>query len=277
MRVAVLLTCHNRKEKTKACLVNLFEQELPENTSMEVFVCDDGSTDGTGAMLQQNFPAVKIVQGDGNQFWGGGMRMAWNMALEQGGFDFFLWLNDDTFLFPQALQKLFRDYFSLASPKSILLGACKDPRTGRFSFGGSSDSQAVIPQGSPQEVKWINGNLVLIPNAVAAELGNLSGDFTHYLGDYDYGLRAQKKGIKCFTASEYLAACESNSLPYWGSTEVPFAKRWELLHSVKGLAIAEYTRFLKRHFGKGRAYKNLVSSYGRTLFPKLFLRIRDIV
>lgn len=53
MKIAVLLTCFNRKEKTLACLAGLYESQKVYNErnstpiEMEVFLTDDGCTDGT--------------------------------------------------------------------------------------------------------------------------------------------------------------------------------------------------------------------------------------
>jgi len=42
--VAVLITCHNRKEATLKCLKSLSEQKY-HNISIDVYVVDDGSSD----------------------------------------------------------------------------------------------------------------------------------------------------------------------------------------------------------------------------------------
>lgn len=128
-RFAVLLTCFNRKEKTSRCLQILFEQGLPEGLEFQVFVCDDGSKDGTGEMLTTEFAEVTVVQGNGHLFWNGGTNLAWNAAKDSGKFDFFLWLNDDTYLRPNALIDLFHQYFSFQKP-GIITAACSDPQTG---------------------------------------------------------------------------------------------------------------------------------------------------
>ncbi len=73
MKLAVLITSFNRKEKTRACLKGLFKQELPPDSSFQVFLCDKQSTDRTYAMLATEFPEVRIVQGNGKLYWGGGM------------------------------------------------------------------------------------------------------------------------------------------------------------------------------------------------------------
>ena len=44
--IATLITCHNRKDKTLACLDALFSNHLPDRVLLDVFLVDDGSTDG---------------------------------------------------------------------------------------------------------------------------------------------------------------------------------------------------------------------------------------
>ena len=54
--IAVLLTCHNRKEKTVACLTELYNCTIPANYAFEVFLVDDGSTDGTAQYKAHSIP-----------------------------------------------------------------------------------------------------------------------------------------------------------------------------------------------------------------------------
>lgn len=44
--LAVLMTCHNRRETTLKCLNTLYNQEGATNIDMAVYLVDDGSTDG---------------------------------------------------------------------------------------------------------------------------------------------------------------------------------------------------------------------------------------
>lgn len=276
MKLAVLITCHNRKEKTEKCLENLFDQKLPSNAILKVFVCDDGSYDGTSEMVQTKFPEVIILKGSGDLYWNGGMNLAWEEALVKDDFDYFIWLNDDTFLFENAILDLIEDH-EYVPKKSIISAAIKKPNSDDFAFGGQNESGVVKPNGSVQQVVLINGNFVLIPKEIVAEIGVLSREFTHYLGDYDYGLRAIASGSQCFTSSKYLGECEVNELPYWGDEKIPFKKRWELLHSVKGLSIKEYTRFLRKHYGVSKALKNIIFSYSRVITPTLFVLFRNLI
>lgn len=68
MKIAAILTCYNRKEKTFQCLASLFEI-IP---TCKVYLVDDNSTDGTSTLIHQKFPQVYLIQGNGNLFWSRG-------------------------------------------------------------------------------------------------------------------------------------------------------------------------------------------------------------
>lgn len=256
MKLAVLITCFNRREETKTCLDRLFEQELPEHVEMTVFVCDDGSTDGTKEMIGEYFPEVQVVVGNGKLYWGGGMRMAWKEARSKADFDFFLWLNDDTLLYEGALLELWKDYQQVG-PKAIITGACQSAESLEWTFGGSDEEGPIIPKSFPQEVRYMNGNLVLTPRIVDELLGGIKSVYTHYLGDYDYGLRAKNAGFTCYTSSRFLASSEIGSFQYWADPALSLFERLRLLYHVKGLAIGEYFYYKSYHYGKWIGIKTL--------------------
>jgi len=95
MKIAALITCHNRRAQTLACLEALYQNALSQDYSLHVILVDDGSTDGTGEAVRELYPSVEIIRGDGNLYWNKGMYRAFGHAMETG-FDAYLWLNDDT-------------------------------------------------------------------------------------------------------------------------------------------------------------------------------------
>ena len=277
LKIAVLITCFNRRENTKHCLATIELQDLPRRVSVDVFLCDDNSTDGTGAMIAKEFPKVNVVNGNGHLFWGGGMRKAWDYAKEFADFDAYIWLNDDTFLFPDSLNRLIQEYKKIDQP-AILTAACRVPNSKLFSYGGHHEhTGAAIPNGTLQEVFYINGNLVLIPKEVEAAIGNISPTFTHYLGDFDYGIRARKAGFPCYTTSTYLAECEQNLFPNWSDPNLSFRKRWQMAHDVKGRAISEYVAFKSAHYGKLVGVKSFVDTYLKLFFTDRYVAIRNAI
>lgn len=247
-RIAVLLTCFNRKQKTLDCLGALFNQVLAPDVSLQVYLVDDGSTDGTGEAVQQNYPQVKVLRGDGSLFWNGGMRMAFDAALKDDP-DFYLWLNDDTMLDPDALKTVVGTYNQLAEQgerKAIVAGSTRDPVTGVYTYGGKVQNRwwhplnldSVEPTEQPQPCDTICGNCVLIPREVAQVVGNLDPAFVHYAGDWDYGLRAKQKGCTVWIAPGYQGTCSANPKPQKGTN----AAQGDRLHKVeqpKGLALED--------------------------------------
>lgn len=272
--LAVLITCHNRRIKTLSCLSNFFNAITPSDLkTVDVFLVDDGSTDGTSEAVEKNFPDVNIIKGSGKLFWNQGMRLAWRTASARREYDFYLWLNDDVLLDKKGLISLFECYAeSLANYKmeSIITGACKESeKNNTFSYGGRTELGNVIPNGKLQQCKLINGNVVLVPKKIFEELGYLSSDYTHSMGDFDYGLRAINSGFLNFTTKEYIAICPTNGIPKWSNPKLSIKERFKLFYAPTGLSFKEYIAFRKKFWGN-KWILFAFKAYFRVLFPSLY-------
>ena len=272
--IATLITCHNRSEKTIACLNSLFHSTLPKNFVNNVFLVDDGSTDGTEELVEKNFPMVNIIKGNGNLYWNQGMRLAWDTALKNGDYDFYLWLNDDTILDKHAITELLEcdsEALKKDSNSAIIVGVCRsDKDIDEFSYGGRTSSGPVFPNGNIQQCLFINGNVVLVPNRIFKTIGNLSHEYTHALGDFDYGLTAISAGFKCYVTKGYIAICPKNGRQQtWLDPQIHFLKRWKHLHSPKGLNVKEYLHYKKKHFGI-KWISNMFRIYIKVIWPSLY-------
>jgi GT2 family glycosyltransferase len=235
--IAVLSACHNRRELTLSCLRLLYQQQVPAGYRMRVLLVDDGSSDGTSDAVEKEFPQVTLIRGDGSNFFFHSLYLAWNAARPA---DFYLWLNDDTDLRPGALQTLVDVYEASADPRTIVVGGCCDPHTGKSCTGGIRrygwyDSEVMTPNGDVQMCDTMNGNIVLVPRQAEEAIGMLNDRFTHMFGDADYGLRARKAGIPVLLAPRHLGATELNSLK--GTTldlNLGLRQRWKGLMGPKG-------------------------------------------
>jgi GT2 family glycosyltransferase len=69
MLLSVVIVNWNSKDDLAACLRSLAEQT---HHDLEVVVVDNGSTDGSGAMVRSVFPAVRLVESDRNLGFAGG-------------------------------------------------------------------------------------------------------------------------------------------------------------------------------------------------------------
>jgi GT2 family glycosyltransferase len=69
MRIAAVMTCHNRRERTLECLTSLERQRLPaEAVTVVPYVLDDGSSDGTGEAVRAAHPTAVVLDGDGTLY-----------------------------------------------------------------------------------------------------------------------------------------------------------------------------------------------------------------
>lgn len=273
--VAALLTVHNRKEKTLKCLSCLFSQNIPEDYSFDVYLTDDGCTDGTPEAIREQFPSVNIIQGDGNLYWNRGMYVAWEAASKAKDYDYYLWLNDDTHLMPFCVKRLL-ELSKECDNQAIIVAAIRSQHEERITYGGHSmtGKGLVIPNGNRQECATMNGNCVLIPRGVHDECGNLDWTFRHAIGDLDYGYRARKLGFKIYTSKEYLGFCEKNpKLPAWARKEVPLMERIKNLYSPLGYAEPlPFFHYECRNFGYLTAIKHFLYIHIRVLCPWLWKR-----
>lgn len=272
-RIAILMTVHNRCEKTIRCLDNLYANTIPDGCSFEVFLTDDGCTDMTAESIRAYYPQVYIIQGDGNLYWNRGMWSAWEEAAKEG-FDYYLWLNDDTFLYPCAIEELISESI-VNENKSIIVGATENTEKTAITYGGYVNGKVQLPQGKVHEVEYFNGNVVLVPQYVYERLGNLDYYFRHSKGDFDYGMRAKKLGIKMLLVGRALGICEKNiNTNGWNNPALPLSKRWKALKMANGMPPHEIFYLNKKHIGMISAITHYFLIYLRCLFPQLWLRLK---
>jgi len=281
IHIAVLLTCHNRRETTLRCLRVLYNQVMQDEVITEVFLVDDGCIDGTAKAVHEQFPQVNMIKGTGNLYWNQGMRLAWLTATKSKEYDYYLWLNDDTLLDKTALNELLADYNDARNADgkdAIIVGACRVTGNGssKFSYGGRTEKGPVIPNGQIQKCTYINGNVVLIPKEIYRVLGSLSPDYTHIFGDYDYGLRAINAGFSSYTTKRFIAVCPTNTAAKWCDPDTTLLMRLRLMHSPKGLNLKEYIIFRKKHWGR-RWLGYSLKAYLKALNPRVYFKTKDIL
>jgi GT2 family glycosyltransferase len=257
--IAVLMTSFNRCDKTLKAIASLSAQATNMPRRLQIFLVDDGSSDGTSSAVATQFPEVQIICGTGSLYWNGGMRLAFDHALKIG-FDAYLWLNDDTELFPNALDTLLRtdQLLNAEGTVAIVTGSTCDPVTGERTYGGFRRINRVFFYqliylepliDRPLCCDTMNGNFTLIPKRVADSVGNLEPGYQHHFGDADYGYRAKNAGFSIYVAPGYLGSCSSNSIAgTWRDRSISVKRRWKDLMSVKGYRFSEWLLFCTRNY-----------------------------
>lgn len=221
MKIAVLMTCHNRKEATIRCL-----RGLPSD--VDVYLVDDGSTDGTGEAVREfsrgdrENGRVRVIEGDGSLYWAKGMRLAWETAVEHGDYDGYLWLNDDVEL---TRMPEFRD-------ECIQVGECINSK-GEVTYGLRGD--------------LFTGNFVYVPRSVYEKIGMISGEYAHAWADSDYAMRAKRAGVKVVSCG-IVGKCEGH--PNRPSLKgLSIVERLRLLTDPKGWNVHDLWLYRKRNWG----------------------------
>ncbi len=272
--IAVLLTVFNRKDTTIRCLRNLSVQSIPDGFLVDIYIVDGGSSDGTVEAVRTEFPRVNIKVCDG-VFWNRGMYHAWEWAAETKVYDFYLWLNDDTFIYDDCILSLI-DAANDTDNKAIIVGATVDTAMKtQVTYGGRKTSgEFIIPDGNLRKVDYFNGNIVLVPAYVYGVLGNLDYYFTHSKGDFDYGMRAGKVGILMFQAGKVLGECDEHpTLDKWCDPNILLKNRWKMLHRPNGMPPKETFHFERRHGGLLMAVFHFFTVYMRCIVPGLWVKL----
>ncbi len=291
VRVAAVMAAYNRRDLTLACLRSLraqaeAEEVKAEGVTLDVYVLDDASSDGTGAAIAAEFPAATVLPGNGALYWNGGMRAAFGAAIGRD-YDYYLWMNDDTVLDDGALALLLATERQLRGRQRgrpvIVAGSTRHPDTGELTYGGAVRRQRwrplhwelVEPDAEPRQVETMNGNAVLIPRAVVRQIGNLDAAYVQQMGDYDYGLRARSTGCEVWIAPGTVGTCASH--PDRRTDQQPLPAELQRLWSTKELPLRPRAVFARR-WGGGLWPLYWLSPYlrrgGRLLLERLHPRPR---
>jgi len=234
-------------------------QDGVPGVSLHIYLLDAGSSDGTSSMVRECFPEVNLICRDDSYYWCNGMRLAFGEAMKIG-YDYYLWLNDDTILFPNALHAVLETEQAVNKKEKrdcIIVGSTCDSKMSIRTYGGvvCPDKRKPLTfspvehSNKPQRCDTFNGNFVLIPRSITRLIGNLSPEYTHAMGDIDYGLRAKVKDVPVWIAPGYVGICNANPKPKWCDKNIPLRKRLRILRSPKGLPPKEWMLFTKRHTG----------------------------
>ena len=265
---AIIMTVHNRRNTTVECLSRFYKCKGLDKYDIDFFLMDDGSSDGTAEAVANAFPQVTILQGNGTLFWNRGMYECWKEAIKKRH-DFYLWLNDDTMLYENALEVLFADY-AKAGDMSIISGCCCDTATQSMTtYGGWVNNKVAELTGSIRTIEDLNGNVVLIPNQVVERIGIIDPYFQHSAGDNEYGYRAQKNGIATVITSSFVATCDRHDrVSKSMDSNLTLRERLKYMNSPWGARPKEIFYLYRKYKGIWPATKEMLRAYVRCFIPK---------
>jgi len=127
----------------------------------------------------------------------------------------------------------------------------------------------LIPSKIPQSCHFTNANILWVSYEVTAEIGIFDSKFTHAIADYDYSLRAVKRGIPVYITPGICGHCSDDHGNNWKPSDIPLMRRIEYLKSPKGLAYKEYMFYILRHFPLNYPY-SFIMVWLKTFFPQFW-------
>ena len=277
VNIAVLLTCHNRKNKTIACLQSFYSAKKPSHFSVDVYLTDDGSTDDTSETIAEMFPSVNVIKGNGNLFWAGGMRLAWEIAMKNKSYDKYLLLNDDVVLRSDFFYRFQEtDTYALKhfGKQGIYSGSTIDMKSNKITYGASRiksflfivKTYRIEPTDKPQKCDITNANILWVSKEAVETLGVFDARYTHGIADYDYSMKARKKNIPVLLTAGVCGECTHDHGKNWRNNEYSLKERIAYLKSPKGLAYNEYLYYVSKHFPFFVPY-TFIMLWLKTLFP----------
>ena len=215
MTVSVVVVSWNTRDLLRNCLLTVDrEARRFEDGDLEVFVVDNGSTDGTVEMVRKSFPSVALIANTENA----GFAAANNQALARCKGEYVLLLNPDTELKPGAIGQMVgflksRLYVGavgplLISPDGSMQESCYPRPTlfrefWRLLYLDRLHRLAIYPMAEwtldrPRQVETVQGACILIKHSVLDEIGLLDQDFFIYTEEIDLCRRIIAAGWRIY-------------------------------------------------------------------------------
>ena len=266
MKMLVMFTCFNRKEKTLECINSLKKNNEHDFTFV---IADDGSSDGTYEALV-GMPNIFMIRGCGQWFYSGGMRaaMAYSKEYITDNYDYLMLINDDVKFFDKCVDKLVEE--SIYKNNAVIVGIMQD-NDGNETYGAIKYQKGIShimygTKDSDLEADTFNANCVLIPYQIFKKNEIMDNYYIHSLGDYDYGLALKRAGVKIYASCDTVGICETNSSENtWANPRFSRFERIKKKESPKGAPTKQWFYFLKKNFGLLTAIKGVITPYIRII------------
>lgn len=202
-KIFVIIVTYNGAKWICNCLGHLADGQSP----VDIIVIDNGSTDDTASLIQNNFPKANIIKQKNNLGFGQANNIGIKYALAREA-DYVFLLNQDAYVYPTTIAELLFIHqshpdYGIISPLQ-LNGSGKelDVLFQKF-FSNSYSHKLCIKLGAGHlissnilPVRFVNATAWFIPTACIEKVGLFDSSFYHYGEDNNYCSRAQYHGFK---------------------------------------------------------------------------------
>ena len=202
-KIHILMPAHNRREVTAKFIDCLAAQSY---SNYHLILIDDGSTDGTAEMVQAKIENLTVLKGKGDWWWAGSLQQGIECLEKRGpeDRDIVMFANDDITFDADFLQKAVGILDRLDA--ALLLPYLRDENTGLpIESGVEADLQQLTFKlaTSPDKINCLPTRGLLMRMADLRKIGGFHPWLLpHYLSDYEFTIRAHKKGLKLITSAD---------------------------------------------------------------------------
>lgn len=201
-KILVIIVTYNAMKWAEKCLTSLSES----NINVDVFIVDNGSTDGTQNFIQTKFSQFQFVQSLDNLGFGAANNLGFRYALDNG-YDYVYLLNQDAWIYPDTIDILVQ-----ASINSHQYGILSPMQLSGDGIHLDKGFENVLHNSSIHEndqivrVPFVMAAHWFIPIPVIKKVGGFSPTFFHYGEDnnfidrihyhgYEVGVVLKSKGV----------------------------------------------------------------------------------
>lgn len=205
--IAVIILNWNNAPDTLECLASVYGSN---DSSYQVFVADNGSTDGSLSILKQAYPQATFIENKENLGFAEGNNRAMEAALKNGAEYLFL-LNNDAVVHKETLSILRRAaethpnacalgakiYFYEAPTTIWFGGADWNPDRANFDFRDWNIDESNALTKKIEKSEFLCGCALFIRSSQIGEIGLMDPRFFLNWEETDWCSRIRRKGYEC--------------------------------------------------------------------------------
>lgn len=236
-RIFILLPVHNRKEITRGFLACLQAQSMKD---YHLIVIDDGSSDGTAEMVKQVHANATLLHGNGSLWWAGALQrgLQWIKENEIREDKLVLIMNDDT--------KFEADFLATAETlladqkRTLLLAQCHSQQTGELIDAGIHVDWAKLSHeqaASTDQINCLSTRGLFLRLSDLYEIGGFRPHLLpHYASDYEFTIRAHRKGFKLVSHPELKILSDQSATGIRSIEPDSFFSTFKALFSIRAIS-----------------------------------------
>jgi len=213
MNLSIVIVNYNTETLLRSCLKSVYAGA--NGTPFDIFVADNDSHDGSVAMIQSEFPQVKLIENESNL----GFSKANNTLIAQSDANYVLLLNPDTLVVGDAIERVM-EYMEthsevgicgcrvLNTDRTLQLACRRSIPTPKVAFYRLTGLSTLFPNSKTMarynmtyedperthEVDAVSGAFLMIRRKAIEDIGLLDERFFMYGEELDWCLRAKRAG-----------------------------------------------------------------------------------